>query len=141
MPEGGLNARLSSIPLGQQARNQEALMQDYKIYAALAYARENKLNHTTIDSKDAKLGIIASGKSYLDVLEALEELGIDESHGRHRRPAPVQGRHALAAGAGQRARIRPGPWTRSWWWKRSVSSSSTSSRNSCTTGATTCVRA
>jgi indolepyruvate ferredoxin oxidoreductase len=78
MPEGGLNARLSSIPLGQQARNQEALMQDYKIYAALAYARENKLNHTTITSPDAKLGIIASGKSYLDVLEALEELGIDE---------------------------------------------------------------
>ncbi|MFM9433486.1 indolepyruvate ferredoxin oxidoreductase [Janthinobacterium sp. CG_23.3] len=78
MPEGGLNARLSSIPLGQQARNQEALMQDYKIYAALAYARENKLNHTTINSPNAKLGIIASGKSYLDVLEALEELGIDE---------------------------------------------------------------
>ncbi|MBZ2206073.1 indolepyruvate ferredoxin oxidoreductase family protein [Massilia soli] len=78
MPEGGLNARLSSIPLGQQARNQEALMQDYKIYAALAYARENKLNHTTIDSPNAKLGIIASGKSYLDVLEALEDLGIDE---------------------------------------------------------------
>ena len=78
MPEGGLNARLSSIPLGQQARNQEALMQDYKIYAALAYARENKLNHITIDSPNAKLGIIASGKSYLDVLEALEELGIDE---------------------------------------------------------------
>ncbi|MRW86340.1 indolepyruvate ferredoxin oxidoreductase family protein [Pseudoduganella sp. FT26W] len=79
MPAGGLNARLSSVPLGQQARNQEALMQDYKIYAALAYARENKLNHTTIDAPDAKLGIIASGKSYLDVLEALEELGIDEA--------------------------------------------------------------
>jgi indolepyruvate ferredoxin oxidoreductase len=78
MPASGLNARLSSVPLGQQARNQEALMQDYKIYAALAYARENKLNHTTIDSPDAKLGIIASGKSYLDVLEALEELGIDQ---------------------------------------------------------------
>jgi indolepyruvate ferredoxin oxidoreductase len=79
MPEGGLNARLSSDPLGLQARKQEALMQDYKIYAALAYARENKLNHVTIDSPDAKLGIIASGKSYLDVLEALEELGIDEA--------------------------------------------------------------
>jgi indolepyruvate ferredoxin oxidoreductase len=79
MPEGGLNTTLSSIPLGQQARNQEALMQDYKIYAALAYARENKLNRTTIDSPDAKLGIIASGKSYVDVLEALEELGIDET--------------------------------------------------------------
>ena len=79
MPEGGLNTRLSSIALGQQARNQEALMQDYKIYAALAYARENQLNRTTIDSPDAKLGIIASGKSYVDVLEALEELGIDEA--------------------------------------------------------------
>jgi indolepyruvate ferredoxin oxidoreductase len=79
MPEGGLNARLSNVPLGRQARNQEALMQDYKIYAALAYARENRLNHTTIDNPDAKLGIIASGKSYLDVLEALEELGIDEA--------------------------------------------------------------
>ena len=79
MPEGGLNTRLSNDPLGLQARKQEALMQDYKIYAALAYARENKLNHTTIASPDAKLGIIASGKSYLDVLEALEELGIDET--------------------------------------------------------------
>jgi indolepyruvate ferredoxin oxidoreductase len=78
MPEGGLNARLSNLPLGQQARNQEALMQDYKIYAALAYARENKLNHVTIDSPNARLGIIASGKSYLDVLEALQDLGIDE---------------------------------------------------------------
>jgi len=79
MPQGGLNTRLSSVPLGTQARNQEALMQDYKIYAALAYARENKLNRTVIDSPDAKLGIIASGKSYVDVLEALEELGIDEA--------------------------------------------------------------
>ncbi|MDL2357255.1 MAG: indolepyruvate ferredoxin oxidoreductase family protein [Pseudomonadota bacterium] len=79
MPEGGLNARLSSDPLGMQARKQEALMQDYKIYAALAYARENKLNHTTIDSAHARFGIIASGKSYLDVLEALEALGIDEA--------------------------------------------------------------
>jgi indolepyruvate ferredoxin oxidoreductase len=79
MPEGGLNTRLSSVPLGTQARNQEALMQDYKIYAALAYARENKLNRITIDSPEARLGIIASGKSYVDVLEALEELGIDEA--------------------------------------------------------------
>jgi indolepyruvate ferredoxin oxidoreductase len=78
MPAGGLNCRLSTATLGVQARTQEALMQDYKIYAALAYARENRLNHTTIDSSHARLGIVASGKSYLDVLEALEELGLDE---------------------------------------------------------------
>src|SRR5207253_8916056 len=35
--------------------------------------------HTTIDCDNAHLGIIASGKSYMDVLEALEELGIDEA--------------------------------------------------------------
>jgi indolepyruvate ferredoxin oxidoreductase len=79
MPAGGLNARLSTDTLGVQARRQEALMQDYKIYAALAYARENRLNRTMIDSPRARLGIVACGKSYLDVLEALEELGIDES--------------------------------------------------------------
>ena len=78
MPEGGLNGRLSSDTLGIQARKQEALMQDYRIYAAIAYARANKLNRTTIDSPNARLGIVASGKSYMDVLEALEELGIDE---------------------------------------------------------------
>lgn len=76
-PTGGVHARLSTDTLGVQARKQEALMQDYKIYAAIAYARENRLNHVTIDSPRAKLGIVASGKSYRDVLEALEELGID----------------------------------------------------------------
>ncbi|WP_232729675.1 indolepyruvate ferredoxin oxidoreductase family protein [Herbaspirillum huttiense] len=79
MPAGGLNARLSTDTLGVQARKQEALMQDYKIYAALAYARANRLNRVMIDSPRARLGIIASGKSYLDVLEALSELGIDEA--------------------------------------------------------------
>ena len=80
MPEGGLNFRLSNDALGLQARKQEALMQDYKIYAAMAYARLNKINRTTIDSPNARLGIIATGKSYMDVLEALEELGITEEN-------------------------------------------------------------
>jgi len=78
MPDGGLNARLLTDLLGVQARKQETLMQDYKIYAAIAYARANRLNRVTIDSPRARLGIVASGKSYMDVLEALEELGIDE---------------------------------------------------------------
>jgi len=77
MPEGGLNCRLLSDFVGVQARKQEALMQDYKIYAALAYARANQLNRTMIDSPRARLGIVCSGKSYMDVLEALEELGIN----------------------------------------------------------------
>jgi indolepyruvate ferredoxin oxidoreductase len=79
-PPGGMNTRLLQDGLAQQARTLEALMQDYKIYAAIAYARANNLNRTTIDAPRARLGIVASGKSYLDVLEALEELGIDEAN-------------------------------------------------------------
>ena len=78
LPEGGLNCRLSTDTLGVQARKQEALMQDYKIYAAMAYARANRLNRVTIDSPKARLGIVASGKSYMDVLDALGELGVTE---------------------------------------------------------------
>jgi len=79
MPAGGLNARLHTDSLGVAALKQEALMQDYKIHAALAYARANGLDRTMIDSPNARLGIIACGKSYVDVNEALELLGIDEA--------------------------------------------------------------
>jgi indolepyruvate ferredoxin oxidoreductase len=83
LPPSGVHARLSTDTLGTQARNQEALMQDYKIYAAIAYARANRLNRITVDSPRARLGIVASGKAYMDVMEALEELGIDEQAAAH----------------------------------------------------------
>jgi indolepyruvate ferredoxin oxidoreductase len=80
-PAGGLNIRMPDGGVSSHARAQETLMQDYKIYAALAYARENNLNRITIGSavKPAHLGIVASGKAYLDVLEALAQLGINEA--------------------------------------------------------------
>jgi len=56
----------------------EARMQNYKIYAALHYCRANQLNKIVIDSPKPRLGIITSGKSYLDVRQALEDLGITE---------------------------------------------------------------
>ena len=53
-------------------------MQNYKVYAALHYCRVNKLNKIVIDSPKPRLGIITSGKSYLDVRQALDDLGITE---------------------------------------------------------------
>lgn len=76
-PDGGLNARSSAGFISLEARAQEALMQDYKVYAALAYARANGLNRTIIDAPKAQLGIVAVGKSSMDVLEALEQLDIN----------------------------------------------------------------
>jgi indolepyruvate ferredoxin oxidoreductase len=72
---GGVHIRWPDVPLEQELR-----LQHDKIYAALAYARTNNLNRVTIDAKEPKLGIIASGKSYLDTMQALEDLGIDAQH-------------------------------------------------------------
>ncbi|MFK3798894.1 indolepyruvate ferredoxin oxidoreductase family protein [Pseudomonas sp. NPDC088444] len=74
LPEDGLHIRWPDPPLAQEAR-----LNTYKIYAARAFARANKLNKVVIDSPQPRLGIITTGKSYLDVRQALEELGIDEA--------------------------------------------------------------
>jgi indolepyruvate ferredoxin oxidoreductase len=73
MPPGGLNVRWPDGALEMEAR-----LLDYKLYAALAYCRANKLNHTVIDSPHARFGIVASGKAYLDTRQALADLGLDE---------------------------------------------------------------
>src|SRR5512140_263017 len=74
MPAGGLNIRWPDSALEMEAR-----LLDYKLYAALAYCRANKLNHTVIDSPHARFGIVASGKAYLDTRQALADLGLDEA--------------------------------------------------------------
>jgi indolepyruvate ferredoxin oxidoreductase len=74
MPEGGLNIRLRDTVLGQEAR-----LHDYKRDAMLAFVRANKLNkYITSGGRKPKIGVITVGKSYLDVRQALDELGIDE---------------------------------------------------------------
>jgi len=73
MPQGGLNIRWPDAVLDQEVR-----MSNFKWYAALAYARANKLNRIIWDSKKPKIGIITAGKSYVDTRQALADLGIDE---------------------------------------------------------------
>jgi indolepyruvate ferredoxin oxidoreductase len=74
LPPGGLNIRWPDTVLEQEAR-----MNHFKWYAALAYARANKLNRIVWDSPRARIGIITAGKSYLDTRQALSDLGIDET--------------------------------------------------------------
>src|SRR5690349_7498317 len=74
MPPGGLNIRLQDTFLGQEAR-----LHDFKRDAMLAFVRANKLNKIiTSGGRDPKIGIITTGKAYLDVRQAFDELGIDE---------------------------------------------------------------
>ena len=49
----------------------------YAVKAAQAFARANRIDRMVIDTPDARLGIVTTGKSYLDVLQALEYLGLD----------------------------------------------------------------
>lgn len=73
MPPGGLHIRWPDAPLEQEAR-----LMDYKWYAALAYIRANKLNYNVIEGKQDRFGIIASGKAYNDMRQALVDLGLDD---------------------------------------------------------------
>ncbi|MEW9805493.1 indolepyruvate ferredoxin oxidoreductase family protein [Mesorhizobium sp. ZMM04-5] len=75
MPPGGFNIRHEIDFLGQEAR-----LHEYKRAAAAAFVRANGLNRTVYSGgRDAKLGIITVGKSYLDVRQALDDIGVDEA--------------------------------------------------------------
>ncbi len=75
MPPDGLNIRYETDILAQEAR-----LHEHKRAAASAFIRANGLNRTIYSGgASAKIGIITVGKSYLDVRQALDDLGIDEA--------------------------------------------------------------
>ncbi|MDH1767726.1 indolepyruvate ferredoxin oxidoreductase family protein [Comamonas aquatica] len=74
MPPGGLHIRWPDAPLEQEAR-----LMDYKWYAALAYVRANKLNYNVVQGANDRFGLIASGKAYNDMRQALVDLGLDDA--------------------------------------------------------------
>ncbi|MGH1369253.1 MAG: indolepyruvate ferredoxin oxidoreductase family protein [Maritimibacter sp.] len=74
MPEGGLNIRLVDDRIAQEAR-----LFDFKRYAAEAYARANRIDKRMWGKPGAKIGFVAAGKNWLDLVHALTLLGIDEA--------------------------------------------------------------
>ena len=115
MPPGGLNIRPRDGILEQEAR-----LQDYKRDAMLAFVRANRLNRIVLRAgASPKIGIITVGKSYLDVRQALDDLGIDE---------------VKANDMGLRLFKVACPWpldrSASWSTSRAGSTSSSSSRRS-----------
>src|SRR4029077_3164583 len=78
MPPGGLHIRW---PRGAMdwAVEQERRLHGPKLAAAQALARANGLDRVVIDAPQPRLGIATTGKAYLDVRQALAELGITEA--------------------------------------------------------------
>ncbi|MCB1699908.1 MAG: indolepyruvate ferredoxin oxidoreductase family protein [Halioglobus sp.] len=74
LPADGVHARWPDKPLEQELR-----LNKYKIYAAREFARANGLNRIVVDSPNPRFGIITSGKAYLDVMQALEDMGITDA--------------------------------------------------------------
>ena len=75
MPPGGLNIRHEINMLGQEER-----LHEHKRAAAAAFIRANGINSIVYSGgQNPKLGIMTVGKSYLDVRQALDDLGIDEA--------------------------------------------------------------
>jgi len=75
LPPDGLNIRTNDPPPVQEAR-----LHQHKLNAVLAYAQANTLNRVIWDGgKQPRVGVVSTGKSYLDTRQAFEELGIDES--------------------------------------------------------------
>ncbi len=78
MPENGLHIRLGMRPL-----QKELLLREFRVPAALAFARANPIDRIVSNPPNARLGIMTAGKSYLDVLQALNDLGLGDpaAHG------------------------------------------------------------
>ena len=72
MPEGGLNIRLVDTPHAQEAR-----MIDHKRFAAEAFSHANRMDRRVWGKPGARIGLVAAGKNWLDLVHALGLLGID----------------------------------------------------------------
>jgi len=74
LPPGGVHGRFALDPLGDEIR-----LMRFKLPLAQAYVRANGLDRVTHGAASASggLGIVAPGKTWLDVASALETLGLD----------------------------------------------------------------
>lgn len=72
-PADGLHYRWPDLPGPQMETRIEK-----KLEAVAAFARANRLDKCLYNLKDARMGIVTTGKAHLDLLAALELLGLDE---------------------------------------------------------------
>lgn len=74
LPEGGLNARG-----GLTAQAAEVRQYQHRLPAAQAFVRANGLDRVVRGGGRGSLGIVTTGKGFLDVMQALESLGLDDA--------------------------------------------------------------
>ncbi len=106
LPPEGLNLRRNLPPLVQ-----EDWVVNKRLPAAAAWVRANPLDRVAVESDRRTLGIVAAGKAFLDVRQALQDLGLDDARCRELgirvyKPAliwPLEPAAATAFAGGHRA--------------------------------------
>ena len=73
-----------NITANRAALEQEALLHEVKLPLAVRFARANGINRLLTNPPAARLGIVTTGKAYLDVREALSNLGLRDEEALHR---------------------------------------------------------
>ncbi|RMF34943.1 MAG: indolepyruvate ferredoxin oxidoreductase family protein, partial [Alphaproteobacteria bacterium] len=77
MPPGGLHYRWPDLPGPQIEERMQA-----KKEAVFAFAEANPIDRALYGLRDARFGIVTTGKGHLDTMEALRLLGLDEARCR-----------------------------------------------------------
>lgn len=73
LAEGELNAKWGLHPILAEQRHYQK-----RIPAVKAFVKANKLNRVVVHAKRGAVGIITTGKAHQDLMQVLEELGLDE---------------------------------------------------------------
>ncbi len=75
LPPDGVSIRWPDKFLAQEER-----LLRHKLPAALAFARANRLDRLVVGGAKPRFGIVTTGKAHLDVMQALDDLGIDSAY-------------------------------------------------------------
>jgi len=70
-PPGGVGIRLKDQPMDKERR-----LRLHRLPAALAFARANGVDRSVLTSRRPRLGIVAHGQAWADVMEAFAAMGI-----------------------------------------------------------------
>ena len=68
----------NAVMLAPDSLISERNLVNVRLEIARQYSLQNGLNHVTVESPGAWLGIMAAGKTYRDLVQALQDLGLDE---------------------------------------------------------------
>ncbi len=81
LPPGGVNFSAASQHQFAPAEDERRLVR-FKLPLVHAFVRANQIDRVVVDGPQRRLGLIAAGKSFLDTLQALQLLGIDDEKAR-----------------------------------------------------------